>query len=167
MAAALSPPEVILGAKEGLLEKITDKEVPNLKFTWEKARQTLPPVTAIHTLQFDSLLYNKDKLEKPASWADYWQPEKRYGAKVKGHVINYNPANLLSVYALIHAAELGAAARRTWTRRGRSSGAEAHVGVVVTTSAEAAPHFESGEVWISPYWRRVRATTSAAAFRTA
>src|SRR5512132_2602491 len=39
VAAALSPPEVILGAKEGLLEKITDKEVPNLKFTWEKARQ--------------------------------------------------------------------------------------------------------------------------------
>src|SRR6476659_1346672 len=107
VAAALSPPEVLLGAKEGLLEKITDKEVPNLKYTWEKARQTLPPVTVIHTLQFDSLLYNKDKLDKPGSWADYWQPEKRYGAKVKGHVINYNPANLLSVYALIHAAELG------------------------------------------------------------
>jgi spermidine/putrescine-binding protein len=90
VAAALSPPEVLLGAKEGLLEKITDKEVPNLKYTWEKARQTLPPVTVIHTLQFDSLLYNKDKLDKPDSWADYWQPEKRYGAKVKGHVINYN-----------------------------------------------------------------------------
>src|SRR5881397_258721 len=54
VAAALSPPEVILGAKEGLLEKITDKEVPNLKFTWEKASQTLPPVTVVHTLQFDS-----------------------------------------------------------------------------------------------------------------
>ena len=65
VAAALSPPEVLLGAKEGLLEKITDKEVPNLKYTWEKARQTLPPVTVIHTLQFDSLLYNKDKLDKP------------------------------------------------------------------------------------------------------
>src|SRR6185295_2415844 len=77
VAAALSPPEVILGAREGLLEKITDKEVPNLKFTWEKARQTLPPVTVIHTLQFDSLLYNKDKLDKPTSWADYWQPDKR------------------------------------------------------------------------------------------
>jgi putative spermidine/putrescine transport system substrate-binding protein len=50
VAAALSPPEVLLGAKEGLLEKITDKEVPNLKYTWEKARQTLPPVTVIHTL---------------------------------------------------------------------------------------------------------------------
>jgi hypothetical protein len=65
VAAALSPPEVMLGAKEGLLEKITDKEVPNLKYTWEKARQTLPPVAVIHTLQFDSLLYNKDKLDKP------------------------------------------------------------------------------------------------------
>ncbi|MET0683389.1 MAG: extracellular solute-binding protein, partial [Casimicrobiaceae bacterium] len=76
VAAALSPPEVILGAKEGLFEKITEKEVPNLKYTGEKARQTLPPVTVVHTLQFDSLLYNKDKVDKPVSWADYWQPEK-------------------------------------------------------------------------------------------
>ncbi len=75
VAAALSPPEVVLGAKEGLLEKITDKEVPNLKFTWEKARQTMPPDPVINTLQFDSLLYNKDKLDKPPTWADNWQPE--------------------------------------------------------------------------------------------
>ena len=27
-----------------------------------------------------------------------------------------------------------------------------YVGVVVTGSAEAVPHFENGEVWISPYW---------------
>ena len=61
----------------------------------------------MHTLQFDSLIYHKDRIERPQSWADYWQPQKRYGDKIKGHVINYNPANLLSVYALIHAAELG------------------------------------------------------------
>ena len=155
VAAALSPPEVILGAKEGLLEKITDKEVPNLKFTWEKARQTLPPVTVVHTLQFDSLLYNKDKIDKPGSWADYWQPEKRYGAKVKGHIINYNPANLLSVYALIHAAELGGGSATNmdpaWALL---KSQKPYVGVVVTTSAEAAPHFESGEVWLSPVLER-------------
>src|SRR5689334_21974186 len=40
VAAALSPPEVVLGAKENLLEKITEKEVPNIKYTWEKARAT-------------------------------------------------------------------------------------------------------------------------------
>ena len=107
----------------------------------------------MHTLQFDSLLYNKDKLDKPGSWADYWQPEKRYGAKVKGHVINYNPANLLSVYALIHAAELGGGSATNmdpaWALL---KSQKPYVGVVVTTSAEAAPHFESGEVWLSPYW---------------
>ena len=153
VAAALSPPEVVLGAKENLLEKLTDKEVPNIKFTWEKARAAMPPVAAIHTLQFDSLLYNKDKLEKPVSWADYWQPEKRYGAKIKGHVINYNPANLLSVYALIHAAELGGGSTSNMDPAWAILKAQKPlVGVIVTTSAEAAPHFESGEVWISPYW---------------
>ena len=153
VAAALSPPEVLLGAKEGLLEKITEKEVPNLKFTWEKARQSLPPNGVIHTLQFDSLLYNKDKIEKPTSWADYWQPDKRYGAKIKGHLINYNPANLLSVYALIHAAELGGgSATNMEPAWALLKGQKPYVGVVVTASAEAAPHFESGEVWLSPYW---------------
>ena len=153
VAAALSPPEVLLGAKEGLLEKITEKEVPNLRFTWEKARQSLPPNGVIHTLQFDSLLYNKDKIEKPTSWADYWQPDKRYGAKIKGHLINYNPANLLSVYALIHAAELGGgSATNMEPAWALLKGQKPYVGVVVTASAEAAPHFESGEVWLSPYW---------------
>ena len=153
VAAALSPPEVLLGSKEGLLEKITEKEVPNVRFTWEKARQSLPPTGAIHTLQFDSLLWNKDKVDKPQSWADYWQPDKRYGAKIKGHVINYNPANLLSVYALIHAAELGGGSATNmdpaWALL---KSQKPFVGVVVTASAEAAPHFESGEVWLSPYW---------------
>jgi putative spermidine/putrescine transport system substrate-binding protein len=153
VAAALSPPEVVLGAKEGLLEKITEKEVPNIRFTWEKARQALPPNAVMHTLQFDSLLYNKDKIDKPTSWADYWQPEKRYGAKVKGHLINYNPANLLSVFALIHAAELGGgSATNMEPAWALLKSQKPYVGVVVTASAEAAPHFESGEVWLSPYW---------------
>ena len=107
VAAALSPPEVVLGPRRGCSRRSPRRKSPTSSSRGRRPRQALPPVAAIHTLQFDSLLYNKDKLDKPASWADYWQPEKRYGAKVKGHVINYNPANLLSVYALIHAAELG------------------------------------------------------------
>ena len=98
-------------------------------------------------------VYNKDKIERPRSWADYWQPEKRYGDKIKGHVINYNPANLLSVYALIHAAQLGGGGvdnmEPAWALL---KAQKPYVGVVVTGSAEAAPHFENGEVWISPYW---------------
>jgi putative spermidine/putrescine transport system substrate-binding protein len=153
VAAALSPPEVILGGKEGLLEKFSENEVPNLRFTWEKTRKALPAVAAVHTLQFDSLLYHKDRIERPTSWADYWQPDKRYGAKIKGHVINYNPANLLSVYALIHAAELGGgSATNMEPAWGLLKAQKPYVGVVVTASAEAVPHFENGEVWLSPYW---------------
>jgi putative spermidine/putrescine transport system substrate-binding protein len=153
VAAALSPPEVILGGKEGLLEKLTDKEIPNLRNTWEKPRSAMPPVAAMHTLQFDSVLYHKDRIERPESWADYWQPDKRYGAKIKGHVINYNPANLLSVYALIHAAELGGGGAQNMEPAWAMLKAQKPwVGVVVTASTEAVPHFESGEVWISPYW---------------
>jgi putative spermidine/putrescine transport system substrate-binding protein len=153
VAAALSPPEVILGAKEGLLDRLTEKEIPNLRFVWPKAREGLPAQGAIHTLQFDSLFYHKDKIERPVSWADYWQPDKRYGPKIKGHVINYNPANLLSVYALLHAAELGGGSAANmepaWALLKYQ---KPWVGVVVTSSAEAVPHFENGEVWISPYW---------------
>src|SRR3954470_6717659 len=43
VAAALSPPEVVLGAKENLLEKLTEKEVPNIKYTGKRrARRCLP-----------------------------------------------------------------------------------------------------------------------------
>ena len=36
-------------------EKITEKEVPNIRFTWDKARAALPPNAVMHTLQFDSM----------------------------------------------------------------------------------------------------------------
>jgi putative spermidine/putrescine transport system substrate-binding protein len=60
---------------------------------------------------------------------------------------------LLSVYALIHAAQLGRGGvdnmEPAWQRL---KAQKPYVGVVVTGSAEAVPHFENGQVWISPYW---------------
>src|SRR5260221_7449840 len=89
----------------------------------------------------------------PLSWSDYWEPQKKYGDKIKGHVINYNPANLLSVYALIHAAQLGKGSvdnmEPAWQRL---KAQKPYVGVVVTGSAEAGPQFQNGEGWISPDW---------------
>jgi putative spermidine/putrescine transport system substrate-binding protein len=154
VAGLLTPPEVILGVKEGLLEKLTEREVPNLKHLWDKSWSVIPAGSgAPHTLQYAALVYNKEKLERPRSWADYWEPQKKYGEKVKGHLINYNPANLLSVYALIHAAQLGKGGvdnmEPAWQRL---KAQKPYVGVVVTGSAEAVPHFENGQVWISPYW---------------
>src|SRR5919112_1247984 len=36
VAGLLTPPEMLLGVKEGLLEKLTEREVPNLKHLWDK-----------------------------------------------------------------------------------------------------------------------------------
>ena len=153
VAAELTPPEIILGAKEKLLDPITEKEVPNLKYVWKKSHEIIPAFGIVHTYQYTALIWNKQKLDKPESWTDYWNPGQRYGEKVKGFVINFRPENLLSIYALIMAAKLGGGGvdkmEPAWELLKRQ---RPYVGPVVTTSAQAAPYFENGQVWIAPYW---------------
>ena len=119
---------------------------------------------APHTLQYAALVHNKDKIERPRSWADYWEPHKKYGEKIKGHVINYNPANLLSVYALIHAAQLGNGGvdnmEPAWTRL---KAQKPYVGVVVTGSAEAVPPSKTDRYGSRPTGAAARAITSPVA----
>ena len=107
----------------------------------------------VHGYQYIALLWNKTHLEKPASWANYWDPGPAYGDKIKGHLIAFEPANLLSVYALIMAAKLKGGgvdnidpawellrAQKPW------------VGVSVMASDAAAPYFENDQVWLAPFW---------------
>jgi len=153
VAAVLNPPEILLGQREGLLERLSEREVPNLARMWRGMEKVVPPFAAPHTLQYAGLIYNKERLEAPNSWSDYWEPHRRYGDRIRGRVIAYNPANLLSVYALIHAAQLGGGSVNNmdpaWERLRAQ---KPFVGVNVTTSAEGVPHFENGAVWISPFW---------------
>ena len=80
----------------------------------------------VHSYQYLALLWNKTHLEKPASWANYWDPGPAYGDKIKGHLIAFEPANLLSVYALIMAAKLkGGGVDNMQPRMGAAAGAEA------------------------------------------
>ena len=39
VAAELTPEEILLGGKEGVLERITEENVPNLKYGWKRNRQ--------------------------------------------------------------------------------------------------------------------------------
>jgi putative spermidine/putrescine transport system substrate-binding protein len=153
VAAVLNPPEIILGAREGLLAPITQDKVPNLARVWPEARDLIPEYGAPHTVQYASLIYNKEKIERPTSWADYWAPGETYGEEIKNHVIGFNPGNLLSIFALLHAAGLGGGSAEdmepAWEYLQNQ---KPYLGVVVTGSSEAVPHFESGQVWISPYW---------------
>src|SRR2546423_14098938 len=42
VAGLLTPPEVILGVKEGLLDKLIEREVPNLRHLWDKSWSVIP-----------------------------------------------------------------------------------------------------------------------------
>jgi putative spermidine/putrescine transport system substrate-binding protein len=56
VAAELTPPEIILGQKEKLLDPLTEKEVPNLKHVWEKSRSIIPNTGIVHTYQYLALI---------------------------------------------------------------------------------------------------------------
>lgn len=153
VANTLTPAEVILGAEEGLLERVSEAEVPNLKFAWDKSSEIIPPYGVPHTYMFAGLIYNTEEVERPNSWAAYWKPAAAYGERIKGHVIAFHPNNLLAVYALIHAAELGGGGVENMAPAFELLRQQKpYVGPVVTGSSEAVPYFENGEVWIAPYW---------------
>ena len=153
VAAELTPPEVLLGQRERLLEPLTEREIPNLRHIWAKSREIVPNTGVMIYYQYLALIWNKQRVAAPDSWDDYWTPGRKYGDAIRGHVINFNPGNLLSIYALIMAAKLGGGGvenmEPAWERLRAQ---KPWVGTVVTTSAQAAPYFENGQVWIAPYW---------------
>ena len=153
VAAELTPEEILLGGKEGLLERITEDNVPNLKYGWKRNRQIVPVFGAIHSYQYLGLFYNPTKIERPTSWADYWDPGKRYGDKIKGHVLQWHPAGLKSIQALIMAAQLDGGGvdnmAPAWEYLKKQ---KPYMGPVLTGSSEATPYFENEEIWLAPYW---------------
>ena len=87
--ASMSPrsstaPEAILGAQEKLLVPISEQEVPNLKYVWQRSRTAIPPTGIVSYYQYMPLLWNTKKIGKPDSWADYWMPGANYGEEDQG-----------------------------------------------------------------------------------
>ena len=154
VAAELTAPEAILGAREKLLLPVTEKEVPNLKYVWDKSRTAIPPVGVVPYFQYLALLWNKNHLEKPVSWADYWMPAQKYGDKAKGHLLGHDPAtNLLEIYGLIMAAKLrGGGVNDMSGAWDLLRDQKPWLAATIQTSAQAAPYFENDQVWLTPYW---------------
>lgn len=153
VAAELTPDEILLGGKEGLLEPLAEDKIPNLKYGWKRNRELIPRYGAIHSYQYLGLFYNPTKIEQPTSWADYWDPGKRYGDKIKGRILQWNPAGLKSIHALIMAAQLDGGGvdnmAPAWEYLKKQ---KPYIGPVLTGSSEATPYFENEEVWLAPYW---------------
>jgi len=153
VAAGLTIPEIILGAKEGLLEKIDESNVPNVKAMWDLSRKAIPPYGIVQHMQFATLYYNRDRIEAPTSWRDYWEPGSKYGDEIKGHVLQVKPGNILCHFALIMAARLGGGGVDNMEPAFEMlEKQKPYVGVVEQSSSKMAPYFENEEVWLSPYW---------------
>ncbi len=60
VAGELTPPEIILGQKEKLLEPVTEAEVPNLKFVWQKSRSIIPPTGVVHSANAHCIAVEQD-----------------------------------------------------------------------------------------------------------
>jgi putative spermidine/putrescine transport system substrate-binding protein len=153
VAAELTPAEIVLGGREKLLEPVSEREIPNLKHVWRKSAEIIPAFGIIHTYQYTAMIWNTKQLEKPISWADYWEPGKRYGDRVRGHVLHHAPSNLLCIYALIMAAKLkGGGVDKMDGAWDLLKDHKSYVGMTAVSSAAAAPFFENEQAWIAPYW---------------
>lgn len=147
-------PIVILGAKEKLFEPITEAQVPNLKYSFNKSRTIMPAFGAVQTYQYLALIWDKNKIKQPASWLDYWQPQPVYGNSIKGHLVSHGPANFtLLIYAMIMGArskgggETNLAPAWDMLREQKP-----YVGFVAASSAQAVPYMENEQVWLMPFW---------------
>jgi putative spermidine/putrescine transport system substrate-binding protein len=154
IAAEMAAGQIILGAKEKILQEITEREVPNLKYVWDASRKIIPPYGIVQNYQYLALIWNKNKIKAPTSWLDYWQAQKTYGEDIKGRVLSHGMSNYeLAAYALI----MGAKARGGDEQHMEPAwellrGLKPYIGPVVDTSAAAVPYMENQQVWIGPYW---------------
>jgi putative spermidine/putrescine transport system substrate-binding protein len=154
VAAEMVPSTIILGAKEKLLEPITEKEVPNMKYLWSGATKLIPPYGIAQNYQYLALVWNKEKLAKPESWLDYWQAGSKYGDRIKGHLVAHSPANYtLAVYAMMMAARsTGGSIANLDPVWPLLTAQKPLVGLVAASSAQAVPYMENGQAWLMPFW---------------
>lgn len=147
-------PMIFLGAKEKLFEPITEKQVPNIKYAFKKSATIMPPNGIVQTYQYLALIWDTKKVQKPASWLDYWQPGTLYGDKIKGHVITHSPANFpLLIYAMIMGARAkGGGEKNLDPAWDLLRGLKPYIGEVAASSAQAVPYMENEEVWLMPFW---------------
>lgn len=149
----LTPPEVVLGKREGLLLELDEQKVPNLKHVWDKCWEFAPNTGAPNGFSYASLYYNPEKIKEPTSWADYWEANKTYGEDIKGRLLLVSPQSIQAIYNLIMAAKLGGGGvdnmDPAWEYL---RNIKDYVGEMTPASAKILTALESGSVWLTPCW---------------
>lgn len=152
VAAVLTAVELNLGAREGLLEKLTEQDIPNARHLWSQTRD-LMPYGICHSVQYATLLHLTDKIEKPDSWMDYWNPRAKYGDAIAKRMLTFQPSSLLALFTLIAGAEArGGGIANMEPAWQNLATLKPDVGTVQTAIAQAIQFLERGQVWMMPSW---------------
>jgi putative spermidine/putrescine transport system substrate-binding protein len=140
--------EAIQGAKENLLLEITEANVPSMRFLYPDMRKLVGTYGVPHEIQYMSLMYNKEKVQPvPDSWQIMWDP------KLKGHVIDFQFANILGVYHMIMAAKInGGSIENVEPGFQALEKLKDNLLDFPLQSTQAVVYMERGEVWAMPYW---------------
>ncbi len=134
-------------ASQGLLEKLTIADVPNLKDLRKEAR-IAGDMGAGFTLSATVLMYNREKVTPaPTSWKALWDP------KYKGHVAIPHINTTYGLHALMTAAKLyggsetnvqaGLAALKKLQQENEA--------VVYTSVTQLNTMAQQGQVWLAPF----------------
>lgn len=154
IGAEFTADTITLGAREGLLAEITEKEVPNLKYVWPQSKTILPPFAVVRNYIQIALMYHNKRIEEPTSWLDYWQAHKKYGDDISKKIATPGLPNYVqALYTLIMGARAAGGSERdlepVWELLAEL---KPYIGPVLDNSAAGVPYLENEQLTILPYW---------------
>ncbi len=129
------------GIADGLWEKPHDEWMPNKKSI---PTELLAPGGYGVLFQFTpfGIMYNPDRVEKPKSWADLWDP------KYKGRVVMWD----LYYDAYIAAAVISGKGPSVEEGIKLWAPHKQNVGAWTTSNSKAEDEVARGEMWLAPHW---------------
>lgn len=145
--AVLTDLELFQGSRDGLLDPVSEQQVPNLAGVSKKIRDAAYGAGVIHDVQQVALMYKRSLFPTPpTSWNAMWDPEYRKGALI------FNPTNIMGFYQVLSAAELDGGSI-TDPAPGFARIADLATSALATpqASAEAVPYMQKGTATVFPY----------------
>jgi putative spermidine/putrescine transport system substrate-binding protein len=129
------------GIADGLWEKPNDEWMPNKK---NIPAELMAPggFGVVFQLTPFGIMYNPDKVEKPTSWADLWDP------KYKGRVVMWD----LYYDAYIAAAVISGKGPSVEEGIKLWAPHKQNVGAWTTSNSKAEDEVARGEMWLAPHW---------------
>jgi putative spermidine/putrescine transport system substrate-binding protein len=146
--AVLTDYDAAAGSRDGLLEKVSEQQVPNAARLYPELKGITGdagPVVAIDVL---TLVYNKNKVNPaPDSWTALWDP------KYKGKVAVSHVSETKGLYLLLLSAFMnGGSDKNVDPGFQKIKELVPNVGAWLTLSPQYVPYLQREEVWLTPYW---------------